>query len=242
MADEQDMKAGGDVDASALDQTWLHRSALLEMLSLSFAYPRERLSEAVVSGEFASALLELVGINGLTEKVASELGASSARREAGAIMRAGYQGMTAEKVEEVLAAEYTRLFVGAPDAPIPPYEYDWTVDDSADADDMAVGKNAHACEAEVVRCYREAGLNLPKGTGEPLDHIATELEFLQYLSRIKANVAAPDGAVHVAEDAYERFLTEHLDRWASTFGSEVMRLTHEPFYRMAAAVLAAIAS
>jgi len=234
-----------DAQGAVLDQTWLHLSALYEMLALSFAYPQERLADAVVSGEYANALLELVSINDIADEVAAELDESYSRREAHLPLRSGYTDMSVEKVEEALVAEYARMFIGAPTAVVPPYESAWIdfEDDygEPDADVVQMVDNPDRAAA-AAQWYRSCGLRIPEESDEPLDHIATELEFLQYLCGVMAGVMEPSGEAVITAEAYEGFRAEHILGWARRFAHGVMLKTHEPFYRMAAAILVALAS
>jgi TorA maturation chaperone TorD len=210
------------------DQEWLRRFALYELLTLSFAYPTKRLGDALASGEYARALLELVNLNGLVEKVAANLAAASKKRDPLIPMRAGYEGKTAAEIMQYINAEYMRLFIGTPEPLIAPQavpeEREKATVDSSDKD--------------ISRFYEEQGFSLAEDTGELPSHISVELAFLTYLAGINAGIAGVE--IKNASDSYERFRSEYFDRWAGQFAQEVMCSTQEPLYRMAAAVLAAL--
>jgi len=211
------------------DQEWLRRFALYELLTLSFAYPTERLGNALASGEYAHALLELVNLNGLVEKVATNLVAASKKRDPLTPMRAGYEGKTAAEIMQYINAEYMRLFIGTPEplgAPQAASEerVGATVDPSSDRD--------------ITRFYEEQGFSQAEEADELPSHISVELAFLTYLAGISAGIAEVERKN--ASDSYERFRGEYFDRWAGQFAQEVMCATQEPLYRMAAAVLAAL--
>ncbi len=77
-----------------------------------------------------------------------------------------------------------------------------------------------------VRAFYEAFSYQPKKLPAELpDHIAVELDFLAYLA-MKIAFALHESMkkeAHTAEDAYERFLQEHLCEWAAKLETQVER-------------------
>ena len=100
---------------------------------------------------------------------------------------------------------------------------------------------------EVERFCRACGLGRPEGTNEPLDHVATEWELLQYLALEASGAVAREGDGRADEDfpggspaaAYEAFLSDHASVWMPRFAEKVIEETRQPFYRSAAQLLAA---
>ena len=102
--------------------------------------------------------------------------------------------------------------------------------------------NPHSMAVE--RFCRSCGLGRPEGTNEPLDHVATELELLQYLAMIEAGIAAPaEGAPAPdalpggsAAAAFAQFVAEHALAWLSRFADAVAAEARLPYFRAAALI------
>lgn len=212
-------------------KAWAVRAAMCELLAFSLRYPTSELGEAVVAGEWADAAEEVA--------VALELSlpegfAADARADAGSGVDAALPAMRAEA---------TRLFVGAPEPAVSPYEGVWRAAD--DGVQALLFVNPHSMVVE--RFCRACGLGRPEGTNEPLDHVATELELLQHLVSLEAGIVQPssDGPAlselpgGSAAAAYEQFLEEHAIAWMPRFADAVAEKTSLPFYRAVASLLSA---
>ncbi len=207
------------------------RATACELLALSFRYPTAELAGAVASGEWADA----------AEEIAEGLGLA---------LPAGFADEARANVGEdpgrllrQLRAEATRLFVGAPEPAVSPYEGVWRAADEGVQALLFVNPHSMAVE----RFCKSCGLGRPEGTNEPLDHAATELELLQHLCMRAA------GMVELAEDAvadadlpggspaaaHGRFLAEHALVWLPRFAEAVAERARLPYFRAAAALLAA---
>ena len=192
---------------------WQARAAAWELAALSFRYPGAELAGAVVSGEWADAAREIAGALGLALPEGLGEGLSG---------RSG-----PEDALHALRPEATRLFVGAPEPAVSPYEGVWRAAD--DGVQALLFVNPHSMEVE--RFMRSCGLGRPEGTNEPLDHVATECELLEHLAlRAGGSPAA----------AYGAFLEEHARAWIPRFAEAVAAESRVPFYRDAAAFLGAI--
>ncbi|MEG1517497.1 MAG: molecular chaperone TorD family protein, partial [Raoultibacter sp.] len=82
-----------------------------------------------------------------------------------------------------------------------------------------------------------------ENTNEPLDHVATELEFLEYLASVEAGLFAPNPGVEVPEkgygEAYESFMANHVSVWMPRFADAVVEQSEESFFVALASVLKA---
>lgn len=95
---------------------------------------------------------------------------------------------------------------------------------------------------------KACGLGQPSGTNEPLDHIATECEFLEYLAAVSAGISDPVKTAPAASDipggsyenAYSEFFQEHAATWMPRFSQDVIAKTRLPFYLSAALLLGAL--
>ena len=200
---------------------WATRATAWELAALSFRYPGPELEGAVASGEWAEAAREIVGALGLALPEGFGAGASA----------------------EGLRPEATRLFVGAPEPAVSPYEGVWRAAD--DGVQALLFVNPHSMEVE--RFVRECGLGRPEGTNEPLDHVATECELMEHLALRAAGAEPPGGAPAGAdlpggspEAAYGACLEGHARTWMPRFADAVAAESRVPFYRDAAAFLGAL--
>jgi TorA maturation chaperone TorD len=90
---------------------------------------------------------------------------------------------------------------------------------------------------EIERFMRTCGVGQAEGKNEPLDHIATEFEFLQYLALVNAGVAqAPEG-VEIPASAFDTFLSQYVANWLGDFACSVTASTELAFYRAVADML-----
>ena len=204
------------------DDMWQVRATAWELAALSFRYPDGTLAGAVESGEWADAARE----------VAAALGFE---------LPEGFgEGTSADG----LRAEATRLFVGAPEPVVSPYEGVWRAADDGVQPLLFVNPHSMAVERFVKSC----GLGRPEGTNEPLDHVSAECELLEHLALRAAGAAAPEGAPADADlpggspqAAYDAFLSEHARAWMPAFAARAADESRHPFYRAAAAYLGALA-
>ena len=200
---------------------WATRATAWELAALSFRYPGPELEGAVASGEWAEAAREIAGALGLALPEGFGAGASAGG----------------------LRPEATRLFVGAPEPAVSPYEGVWRAAD--DGVQALLFVNPHSMEVE--RFMRACGLGRPEGTNEPLDHVATECELMEHLALRAAGAEPPEGAPAGAdlpggspEAAYGAFLEGHARAWMPRFAEAVAAESRVPFYRDAAAFLGAL--
>lgn len=214
--------------SAAVEDTaqWQVRASACELLALSLRYPDEGLREVVASGEWADAAREIWSVLG------KELPADWAE---------GVEGVDFHD----LRADATRLFVGTPKAVCSPYESFWRAEDDGVQPLMFI--NPHAMEVE--RFCKDCGLAQSReaDANDPLDHIATEFELLEYLASIEAGIAEipehgrqsqeyPGGSAHAA---YDSFVNEHLRTFASRFADKLEAEARTAYYRAVAQLLRA---
>ncbi|MDR2109498.1 MAG: molecular chaperone TorD family protein [Coriobacteriales bacterium] len=232
-------------------QTWINKAALYELLAQSFLLVTRELTEALANGEYAEALAEIGGANQLDAVVLKE-----AVEEL-----AVYRGRDTDELFHELRVEYTHLFVGAPEPAVSPFAGVWWARNAGVQPLLFVNKESMAVE----RFMRSCGIGSREGTNEPLDHLGSELEFLQYLCLLRADAVAapaasePTTAVAVVEpgaaasaepsapaapavpaQAYEDFYAVHFSTWVFEFAAKTVKEARVPFYRLAARALGAL--
>jgi TorA maturation chaperone TorD len=132
-----------------------------------------------------------------------------------------------DQLREVLAVEFTRLFLG-PRGHISPHESLHT--------DSASDGNADLWGADTVKVKRfmeAAGLTVDNSfTGMP-DHICAEMEFMQQLTTKEAEAwtEADEELATNIQNIEERFLDEHLCQWVARFCDKLIERSEHPFYR-----------
>ncbi|WP_458210001.1 TorD/DmsD family molecular chaperone [Haladaptatus sp. NG-SE-30] len=130
-------------------------------------------------------------------------------------------GRDVPSVQDELAAEYSRVFVG-PRPPVVAHETYYR----DDTDFMGKGL------AAVQASYDAAEWSPPEEYPEEDDFIAVELAFLRILVERQRN-----GVVEAF--GFERvFLDEHLLEWIDDFAEETIEETDEPFYQAGARIVA----
>lgn len=207
---------------------WQTRATAYELLAFSFRYPDMNLVEAVVSGEWTDAVHELAEVLALDLPDNWECSLSV------------YSQARSDDALHTLRAEATRLFVGAPTPVVSPFEGVCRAEE--DGVQALLFVNPHSMAVE--RTMKTYGIGRPENTNEPLDHVATELEFLQWLCMLEAGSALTPAGVALPEggwtEVYESFLDEHARVWMPTFAGRVIKESQEPFYGVAAGVLAEV--
>lgn len=226
-------------------EKWQIKATAWEFLALSLRYPDAVLAEIVASGEWLDAAREIIRAQGLD--VPDGFGEGLADCDAHA-----HELSDPQTLLHALRTEATRLFAGAPEPVVSPYEGVHRA--QADGVQALLFVNPHSMEVE--RFARACGLGRPEGTNEPLDHVATECELLEHLALRVAGATTEDiAAVTPSEDAspghipdaalpggsaqaaYETFLQKHARVWMPGFAEAMNVETREPLYRAAAAML-----
>ena len=87
--------------------------------------------------------------------------------------------------------------------------------------------------ADIEGFYKAFGLEV-KPPQEP-DNLVAELEFLSFLSQ-KLAFLEGEGK-EIVQDAYTKFLRDHLGRWYKVFADTLISTTEEEYYRTMAELL-----
>lgn len=131
-----------------------------------------------------------------------------------------FQAISRDEIE----SEYVRLFgVGPASTPAPPAESSYRVPER----DGATGEFVASIQAE----YRQLGIP-SMDSGEPPDHIATELEAMSYLCRTEADAWEADNVIDGirAVKLQRGFLDRHLAVWVPSFATNARKARPSTFY------------
>lgn len=210
---------------------WSYRASGYELASLCFLLPRQEVGDALVSGEFADACRE----------VADALGCSDSRVLDAIAEMVVYEGRDAEAVLHEVRRDYTRLFVGVVEPPITPYVGVWDALSRGAAPILAVGCESMAIERFMRRCGVAKDLSAGQ-INEPMDHVGTICEFLEYLCLVNACAVVPASSADVREGDYGKFLEEHFRDYSQWLSCMVDELDASALYLAVANLLAWIAN
>lgn len=133
------------------------------------------------------------------------------------------QAFAAAPLQDLLV-DYTRLFVGAPQALAKPYSSVWLTDEPELMQDSAMA---------LQKLYEQGGFEIDAEFRDLPDHVAVELEFL-YLLTYEQNQAVANGdgaALQAVEVMRTAFLIGHLGRWLGPFILAVHEHAQSDFYR-----------
>lgn len=134
-----------------------------------------------------------------------------------------------EYVEE-LAVEFARLFIGPRNPSAIPYASFYLSESKTVMSNVTI---------DVRKRYLEAGMAVKELYSFPDDHIAIELEFLQYLAERIIELFEKGERVEASKlfEVRENFLREHLSNWATEFADNIIDSTNDEFYHGAALIL-----
>ena len=124
---------------------------------------------------------------------------------------------------EALSIEYTRLFIG-PGKHLAPYE---SVHHPGGGGAL-MGQSATDVQSFVETC----GFDFASDYHDLPDHISVEMEFMQQLAIGEAeqwDLGEWKRALEYTQ-VQQRFLKEHILKWAPTFCQKAMAMTDMPFY------------
>jgi TorA maturation chaperone TorD len=125
---------------------------------------------------------------------------------------------------EELLIEYSRLFVGPYQVLAPPYGSIYL-----DGQNQIMGESTQ----DVVRQYRESGLEISSSFNNPPDHLCAELEYLEFLVH-KSIAASAKSDLDELESLINKqisFLTSHPGTWVPEFGDRIAGSANLEFYR-----------
>lgn len=205
-----------------MNLTCLAAAQLFELLSMGLRLPDKQLAETLASGEYADALQETLSSLEIVDD-----GLSDSLR--------AYTGQNVDTLFHRIRAEYTRLFVGAPHAVVSPYAGVYYAEKVGVTPVLYVNKESMDVERFMAAC----GMGRPEGTNEPLDHIASELEFLEYLTLDSIGVMHDEERQPVPDGSLEKFYATKFIPFAQQLAPKIAKASEETLYVALARVLQA---
>lgn len=190
-----------------MNENWMAKAAWYELLSMCFLNPSRESMGAFASGEAVEAVCEIGEFVGLEQPMLDDASNLLAR----------YQGSDVEEIFHELRREQTRLFVGAGDPVVTPYAGVWSAQRQGKRPLLMVGSESIAIERFMV----ERGVSRPKGTGGPVDHIGSLLEFLSVLCLACADSEATGADLEDRAADYAFFYERHFIRFARHLAVEI---------------------
>jgi TorA maturation chaperone TorD len=95
---------------------------------------------------------------------------------------------------------------------------------------------------DVVRRYRESGLEISLSFNNPPDHLSAELEYMEFL--VYKSIAAVEigdlDELNSLIDKQISFLTSHLGLWMPEFADRISESANLEFYRVLAKISIAL--
>lgn len=133
------------------------------------------------------------------------------------------QAFTAATLQDLLV-DYTRLFLGAPQALAKPYASVWLTSAPELMQDSAM---------ELQQLYQQGGFEIDPEFRDLPDHVAVELEFLYLLTyqENQAKATGDEAALQAVEGLRTAFIIGHLGRWLGPFILAVHDHAQSDFYR-----------
>ncbi|KWT84152.1 TorD/DmsD family molecular chaperone [Candidatus Magnetominusculus xianensis] len=132
-----------------------------------------------------------------------------------------------------LKEQYGALFLAAGGLSASPYEAEYTKETPQHS------FSSQAQLADIAGFYLSFGLDVSQRTPERVDHIATELEYMQIMS-MKEALALKDNHEEnatVTIDAQRKFITDHLGRWTGKLAERISQCGISEFYETLAEIL-----
>ncbi|PKN66872.1 MAG: hypothetical protein CVU57_04725 [Deltaproteobacteria bacterium HGW-Deltaproteobacteria-15] len=198
-------KAGADVASG--------RAAFYEMLVTVFRrLPDPDLLQKIVKGDFPDFLVRFRELD-------------NDRLNSGVRLLTSYQSSLQGRIDEEvlmeLSVDRTRIVRGTGHSDLkPPYE-------GLYKRRKAAGESV----LEVIRFYRMAGLLPDMNNQESADFLFVELDFMKQLCLREQEKWLDDGGLRETITHEEKFLEEHLGKWAGDFCREVEKHASTDFYR-----------
>ena len=204
------------------------RAAAFELLAMGLLLPKPVLACALVEGEYAR----------VSKEVAQSYGVCSSDALHALDV---YENEDPSTLFHSLRREHTRLFGQAPEPRITPYIGVWVDEMAGKRGLLFLGEKTREIERFMRRCG--VAKNLAAGqVNDPVDHIGTVCEFMQYLCLVNARAVVPAEGFEVREGDFAEFHGEHFREYALWCAGRIREEEPSPFYRFEADLLESLAA
>jgi len=135
-----------------------------------------------------------------------------------------FSGRSPNDVWLELAAEYASLFLGLKKKPAHPSESVYTGGGHYKYQDA---------RDQVFKIYMRANVDKVKEFTEPEDHIAVELQFMEYLCRKTVEALEKDERDEAKKflQTQREFVDDHLAKWVPQFTQDILESAEVDFYK-----------
>lgn len=211
------------VSGHVAQDAWHARAELYELAALGLLPTTAAFAEALASGAYAEACGEAAAEAGLQGGPEVSLLAQYADGDPAAVFHE-------------LRRERTRLFVGERKPLITPYAGVRQAEAQGQRPVLMVGKESMAIERFMRRCG--VAKDLAAGnTNDPIDHVGTMCEFMQYLCLVAARAIEPPAGAEVSEADAVAFREEHFAPYALWCAERLRAEARTPYYRFLPSLL-----
>lgn len=179
------------------------RCTLYGAIAECFVYPDAELLELIRSGTLSDRLRELL------EEVAPSM-----------VDAIDWEGLkNAGANDDELKVEYTRLFDTGTAGPVCPL-----------IGGHYIGSRMHTME-ETVRFYNHFGLSMAEQPNELPDHLATQLEFMHFMTFQESGILKEGADPSALLRAQRDFLARHPGRWVPMMLDKLESARPKPYFR-----------
>jgi DMSO reductase family type II enzyme chaperone len=195
------------------------RSKVYGLLAHGFREPNERFFESLSTGYVSSLRSLTVNLEGGERAFLPLLDKMD--------------GIIGQLDYDKLNEHYGALFLPSGGLTASPYEAEYTRETPQHS------FSSQAELADIAGFYISFGLDVSKRAPERVDHIATELEYMQIMS-LKEAMAVKDNHeenTFITVDAERKFIADHLGRWTRKFAERISQCRVSEFYETLAAIL-----
>lgn len=205
------------------EEKWMLRAVYFELMAKGFLPTAYSTAEALASGEFAEAAIEVArGLRIDLELASEEL--------------ARYRGRDCDEAYHEVLREYTRLFVRVRKPLITPYAGVRDSQARGKQGLLFIGPETISIEKFMKRCGVAKDLSAGQ-SNDPVDHIGTMCEFLQFLCLVNARAVAPVEGADVGSADFDVFMSEHFEPYATWCAERIRAVSDVPFYLAMAEML-----
>lgn len=218
-----------EITKASSAEIWHNRAVAYELCAHGFLLPTRLLAEVLSSGEYQISCEEVLG----------QLGTSKQTVHVITDLMKAYQDRNVDELFHELRQAYTMLFVGEKLPAFTPFVGIFSAQQRGEDGVLFLTKESLDIERIMKRCA--VGKNVEEGqSNDPLDHIGSMCEFLEFLCLTYAQAITPPDHAHINKDDYETIVDTYISPYAHALATQINDLTKAPFYQALAFMLEAV--